>query len=939
MVNKYIRAFLGAILAVITLAEIPLSALSYTGIGEIMDIKRDTIGDGLYFSELISKDSNGNSQHSYILEYSPSEGTLPLVSCGNTVYGKDRVGTLVSSAADNGDTVFAAINGDFYSMQTGVPLGIVIDGGELVTSDDSKYALGFTKDGKAIIGKPEISISVTNKSSGSPALEIDHINKYPTVWGIYMVTHRFASTTLSSSESLEVIIELDGKLTAGDSINGRVIEVVYDDMNAGIPEGCAVITVSKDSSRYSELVGLFTEGDEITIDINCTDGWENIETAVGGGDLILDNGSMPDGIIDEDHEKTSNPRTAAGITADGNAIFFAVDGRTSASRGLTETELSSVMAELGCVTAINLDGGGSTTVMVKASDEENCVYVNIPSEGSYRSVANGILFVSANQPDGQAARLSILPNTPYLLRNSTINFTARVLDKAYTPLDLYMSSDMLTASFREEYPENSGTVSQGSYTAGSNSGEYKLKLTNGGISGDVNVIVTDKLHGLDVFPKYTKVKPGSLVELDIDAIYNGKEIIATPSSFYYTLNGTHIVPDQEDYPGAMLLCDLGYLDMNGNFQAFGGEREGTVEIGIQFDEFVSYVTVNIGTGPDFISDFDDIVNWGRFTIHTHGNDLYVSAADGRKASSALEFGFTHDSSKQEKLVSVKLREEFPMSKDAESVKLWAKGDISGVVTAAVKDDEGNIYDISYMVTKDYSKQNGWRELTATLPKSLKGKTLYLSELITITDFGKASRTIFIDDAMVFYGDYGKTKLTGLDGHWAKDSILTLYDMGVILDNDCIETDDSMLIYEPDKSLTRGEFAKLLSLWSGIASDKYKTDGIRLEADTDETLIAYIRAVTDHGLMSGRGITEDGTLIFDADAPITREEAFKVIGSILTATEADIGFADRSEISDWAVSGIAECVGAGIISGYGDNTIRPKATITRAELAIMLCRIK
>lgn len=939
MINKHSRALIGAVLAGILFAEIPLFALSYTGIGEVTNIKRDTVGDGLLYSELYSKDENGKPQRSYILEYTPSEGTLPLVRCGSTVYGKDRVGSLVSAAAENGDTVFAAMNGDFYSMQTGVPMGIVIDGGNLVTSDDSRYALGLTGDGKAIIGKPSLSVYLTNDTTGKEAIKIDHVNKYPTVWGIYMVTDRFAATTLSADSSYEIVIELEDELTLNGSVKGIVTDVVTDGMNSGIPEGCAVITVSEDSLRYSDIAGMFEKGDEVTFDISCAEGWESVKTAVGGGDLILDSGIMPEGIIDEDHEKISNPRTAAGIKEDGTVVFFAVDGRTNASRGLNETELAQVMSELGCVTALNLDGGGSTTVMVKASDKESCVYVNIPSDSSYRSVANGILFVSAHAPDGEAARLSVYPNTPYILRNSKVDFTARALDKAYTPLDLYLSTDMLTASFKAEYPEDIGSIEGGSFMAGAVPGEYRLNLSSGEISGDVSVIVTDKLHDLKVTPEYIKVKPGSLVELDIDAVFNDREITATPSSFYYTLNGTHVVPDQKDYPGAMLLCDLGYLDMSGNFQTFGGEREGTVEVGVWFDEFVRYVTVNIGTGPDTVADFDSFEGFGRLKIRTTGEDLYLAATEGRRSAGALEFGFNYDTDKQTKLVTAELRRPIPMSKDAESVKLFAKGDISGVLTARVKDTDGNSYDLSYRVTKDYSKQNGWRELTAEIPASLKTGTLYLHDLLTVTDMGEGSRTIIIDDAIVFYGENAKTNLTGFETHWSAESLYTLYDMGVILDDDCTVSGDGLLHYDADKALSRGEFAKMLSLYSGIAENSYKTEGVKLEADTPEALIPYIRAAIDHGLMSGRGTSNDGTVIFDHGAKITREEAFKVISSILNASESELEFSDKSDIAEWAVSGVAECVGAGIVGGYDDNTIRPKATITRAELAAILTRMK
>ena len=133
--------------------------------------------------------------------------------------------------------MLAALNGDFYSMQTGVPLGVMINNGELVSTDDSKYAVGFTADGQAVIGKPSVKVSITNISRAGSPIEIDQINKFPTIWGVYMLTDDFASTTLSSSESLEIIIELGGELRASGSVTGYVREVVSGDCNTSIPEG------------------------------------------------------------------------------------------------------------------------------------------------------------------------------------------------------------------------------------------------------------------------------------------------------------------------------------------------------------------------------------------------------------------------------------------------------------------------------------------------------------------------------------------------------------------------------------------------------------------------------------------------------------------------------------------------------------------------------
>jgi hypothetical protein len=79
-----------------------------------------------------------------------------------------------------------------------------------------------------------------------------------------------------------------------------------------------------------------------------------------------------------------HPRTAMGLSKDRRTFILAVvDGRTSASIGMYGTELAALMHELGAWTAFNLDGGGSSAMWVKGRG-----YVNSPSDGSARAVAN-----------------------------------------------------------------------------------------------------------------------------------------------------------------------------------------------------------------------------------------------------------------------------------------------------------------------------------------------------------------------------------------------------------------------------------------------------------------------------------------------------------------------------------------------------------------------
>jgi exopolysaccharide biosynthesis protein len=97
-----------------------------------------------------------------------------------------------------------------------------------------------------------------------------------------------------------------------------------------------------------------------------------------------------DGVVKVVDDREMHPRTAIGIDRETKTlIFLVVDGRQSFSRGYTMVELANKMIELGAEEALNLDGGGSSTMMAKGRSGRLKV-INKPSDGGQRSIANGI---------------------------------------------------------------------------------------------------------------------------------------------------------------------------------------------------------------------------------------------------------------------------------------------------------------------------------------------------------------------------------------------------------------------------------------------------------------------------------------------------------------------------------------------------------------------
>lgn len=130
--------------------------------------------------------------------------------------------------------------------------------------------------------------------------------------------------------------------------------------------------------------------------------WENTLTVrdimTSGPLLMLDGKNMS--ISADDFSRKRHPRTAVGKMADGSTMLLVVDGRFEESAGMNLVELQQTMRWLGCVTALNLDGGGSSAMYI--SGEPDHGIVNYPSDNKKydhageREVANTVLVVQRN---------------------------------------------------------------------------------------------------------------------------------------------------------------------------------------------------------------------------------------------------------------------------------------------------------------------------------------------------------------------------------------------------------------------------------------------------------------------------------------------------------------------------------------------------------------
>lgn len=153
----------------------------------------------------------------------------------------------------------------------------------------------------------------------------------------------------------------------GYNVLGAVNADFFDMFGDCHPSGLCVsrgkVVANPDSEN--PFFGITNDGNAVISTLKETK-VETLAEAVGGGQIILSDGMINDTAPLEPFGDICHPRTAVGIRADGTMLFTVVDGRRPEwSNGASLTELAGLMKEAGAVRAINLDGGGSSTFIMK----------------------------------------------------------------------------------------------------------------------------------------------------------------------------------------------------------------------------------------------------------------------------------------------------------------------------------------------------------------------------------------------------------------------------------------------------------------------------------------------------------------------------------------------------------------------------------------------
>lgn len=338
----------------------------------------------------------------------------------NSVAGTETMVTMARRERSRG--AVAGVNGGYWlSRPWGAPNGLSVDRGQLLAGQAVRNSTGGGPAGRASVGWQQhgqllmdrllVDHQLRRPGTGLPPVRVSELNRQPLPsvgveypqGELLFYTDRFG--TAVNAPAGAVVVRLEGiRPGSTGQDRGRVLEVLEVPRATGlsVPQGQQLVVAY--GPRTSDVDGLvpgasISFGTTITPETSSAGSWDDLWGGVAGGQLLIRDGRRRSvdewrsfAAFSDAHATGRQPRTAIARTRGGEVLLVTVDGRRPGwSVGATLRDLADALLQLGVTDAVNLDGGGSTTMTIDGAVN------NRPSEQG-RSVADGLFLYVALPP-------------------------------------------------------------------------------------------------------------------------------------------------------------------------------------------------------------------------------------------------------------------------------------------------------------------------------------------------------------------------------------------------------------------------------------------------------------------------------------------------------------------------------------------------------------
>lgn len=950
-------------------------------------ITSSVISRGLTLTSEHAVLSSGALRRAFTLDYVPDSGTSPIVLYGNKLYGKSSVDEVVAFAQKQGYTVMAAVNADFFNLETGLPTGMCIQNGRLVSSDAAWNAVGFRADGTALVGAPQLSLSLTLPNGMT--VPIYALNKVRSDKGIYLYSSDFSTSTKTGSRGTEVMIRLsEGEtLGIGKTVTGTVTAVAAQ-TNTALPDGCLVLSLAEANTAGLSLASV-TAGATLSITASAAPGWESVVWSTGGGNLLA-----KDGALTAQATAGDDPRTVLGVRADGSFSVMVCDGRQSTlSAGISTREAAQQLLDKGCVTVINLDGGGSSAMSARWPGQSASALQNSPSDGAERRCATYIFFVNKGDSTLPASRATVYPRSAALLAGASMAISALTCNADYFPTGTY--SDLY------DITEGEGYIVGNVLTAPAFDSTIKVAADATGLQSDPAVYTVVSApsamrlvrSGGSTPITSLALSPNETINLDVWATDGLQRLISQDSQFSFALSP----------------AGLGTVDPDGILTA-GSASGVSGKLTVTFGAKSVSIPVTVGSAPQVLADFENSAAWtvvaeptasasavintavensryghnslhvaasgtggaayfvppapltipagaqtlsllvrgsGRYTLNFHKADgTVVTAAFTAQGdawsyqSAAIPAGAVSLSSIAAEPTDGKLSHEAwldqltvhfgPAADDVKPPVLDIQPFDGLVLTVMVSDNyafpvEKNMISVRLDgKALDFAYDADTGELVCQVPQSAGLHRITVAAQDYFLNYTRQSTVFGATDAYT-YGD--------LKNHWCADYAEFLRIQGLFMDADK---------FNPETKVTNAMAATLISRYLGIDTAKYANVELPYTdaAAIPDWALPHVKAMYALSIMTGT--IHNGQRMLLPNESCTRAQIMTILGRTFGRgfSYPQAQFSDFQTAPAWAQDHISLLSSLGIVSGYGGPTgeVRPLNTITRAEFASLLFKM-
>ncbi len=828
--------------------------------------------------QTIRMKTDGGPLNVYVLKADLSDPLLKI----DTIVGSD--GTLnknqtVTEMAKRTGAV-AAINGDFFQMMdSGRTIGLAYQGGILVESPALRadmYGFGLTTDKTPLIEIFNFQGKVTADNGKSFPLaginkpgyllmsdqssDIDSLNLYNTYWG---------ATSRGKLPNLTGVVEAVVQ-------NGVVQRVLTDQPGVAIPANGYILKGHGQAAKF--IKDNLKPGSKVTYTYTVEPGGSNLFAAVGGQALLVEDGHLP--AYFSQNITGKHARTAAGVSKDGDTLYLVAvekqassDG-TAVSVGMTQEELADFLISIGVWRAVNLDGGGSTTMAARHLGDFNISLVNRPQGTTQRKVPDAIGIFSL-APQGKLYGLRVSGPSVLLAGTSGVFEVKGGYDQYYNPLRVSTSDVAFSA------PDDAGSF-QGNVFTPAKSGSVTVTASLGSVSGTatVRVVGLEMVSQLVISPDPVQIEPGKSTQMSLEIrTYSGETFDINPADVKWSVDGS-VGQIVDGLFTAAQNAAAGQI--TANFQGLTASVPVTVK--------PPWAELRVNPGEDSAVTMDDWVEV-RFPAGTTSETVDVRLAH--------ESSFSDVPSGIYVLGAVNLS---PV--DGQEVDLKAPLQVNWVYSKDVLSHRPVI-----MLYNDHAKQ--WQEQPARIEgdgtiRTISAKVWGFGRLVLADD--KRPAPVFKDTA----------------GHWADPAITRLTATGVL-------SGFPDGTFAPEQPVTRAQFAYALASalkWPAPDSRVSFNDNI------PDWARAAIEKAVFRGVITGYpdGTFKPDTGITRAEMAVMIDRALK-----LEETERLLLCEDRDQIPDYALGAVDRVTAAGILQ-TSEGYFNPVKGVNRAEMAAALARV-